>query len=280
MDEMERVAAEVAEEAGRILKEAWGKAKRVELKGAVDLVTETDREAEDLIVGRLRRAFPGHRVVAEEASAGGRPAPPGEAEHVWYVDPLDGTTNFAHSLPQFAVSIALVRGREPQLGIVHDPVRNETFRARSGGGATLNGAPIRVSAVADLDRALVGTGFPYDRRTHLDYYLGFLRDFMLAAQDVRRAGSAALDLCHVACGRLDGFWEWKLHPWDTAAGALIVREAGGRVSDFRGGLFDAHGAETLATNGRLHAAMLAVLAPRLAEPPPWERASVPHARRA
>jgi myo-inositol-1(or 4)-monophosphatase len=271
MEEVERVAAEAVDEAGRVLKEAWGKAKRVEFKGTVDLVTDTDRQVEELIAGRLRRAFPGHRLVAEEASGTERPAPPGEAEHVWYVDPLDGTTNFAHSFPQFAVSLALARGPDVLLGIVHDPVRDETFRARRGGGATLNGSSIRVSAVADLGHALLGTGFPYDRRVYLDYYLGFVRDFILSAQDVRRAGSAALDLCHVACGRLDGFWEWKLHPWDTAAGALIVREAGGRTSDFRGRPFDPHGAETLASNGFLHDALLGVLATRLGVAPPWER---------
>jgi myo-inositol-1(or 4)-monophosphatase len=269
MEEFTRVADQVAEEAGRLLAEAHGKAKRIEFKGAIDLVTETDREAERLIVDRLRSAFPGHRVVAEEASAGTAPERARPAEYVWYVDPLDGTTNFAHSYPQFAVSLALARGEELLLGVVHDPVRGETFRARRGGGATLNGAPIRVSEVDDLDRALLATGFPYDSRSYADYYLGFFRDFMLAAQGLRRAGSAALDLCQVACGRLDGFWEWKLHPWDTAAGALIVCEAGGRVSDFRGARFDPHGEQTLASNGAVHDAMLRLLAVRLADPPPW-----------
>ncbi len=152
-------------------------------------------------------------------------------------------------------------------GIVYDPVRDETFVAHYGRGATLNGEPIGVSTVGDLNRALLGTGFPYDRREHADSYLGFLKDFMLSAQDVRRNGSAALDLCQVACGRFDGFWEWKLRPWDTAAGTLIVREAGGTVSDFHGGPFDLYGQQTLASNGRLHPALVQVLRTRLAAAP-------------
>jgi len=188
--------------------------------------------------------------------------PPHEP-YVWYLDPLDGTTNFAHGFPHFAVSLALERGGKLLLGIVHDPLRNETFCARRGGGASLNGRPIHVSAVTDLEQALLGTGFPYDRREHLDFYLGFLADFMVRAQGVRRVGSAALDLCYVACGRLDGFWEWKLKPWDTAAGALIVAEAGGVVTDFRGAAFDAFGEQTLASNGSLHATMTRILSARL-----------------
>lgn len=275
MNDLARVADQAVEEAGRILLDAHGKAKRVEFKGAIDLVTETDREAERRIVARLRGAFPDHRIVAEEASAGRDPEQARPAEYVWYVDPLDGTTNFAHSYPQFAVSLALARGSEILLGVVHDPVRNETFRARHGGGATLNGSPIGVSDVRDLGRALLATGFPYDSREHADYYLGFFRDFVLTAQGVRRAGSAALDLCHVACGRLDGFWEWKLHPWDTAAGALIVGEAGGRVSDFCGATFDPHGEQTLASNSLVHEAMVRLLAARLVDPPPWGASSQP-----
>jgi myo-inositol-1(or 4)-monophosphatase len=148
-------------------------------------------------------------------------------------------------------------------GIVYDPVREETFIASRGRGATLNGATLRVSAVENLQRALLATGFAYDRQVRTDFYLNFVRDFMHQAQDFRRAGSAALDLCYVACGRFDGFWEWNLRPWDTAAGTLIVREAGGMVSDFRGGAFDLYGEHTLASNGRLHAAMVAVLTARL-----------------
>jgi myo-inositol-1(or 4)-monophosphatase len=249
-------------EAGERLRLAWRESKVIQYKGPVDLVTDTDRELEALVVSRLQREFPQHRIVAEEGTASG--ADQGRrSQYVWYLDPLDGTTNFAHAYPHFAVSLAFARGAELEFGIVHEPIRRETFVARHGGGATLNGEAIRVSAVGDLNRALLGTGFPYDRREHLEFYLSFLGDFMLRAQGVRRSGAASLDLCYVACGRLDGFWEWKLSPWDTAAGALIVREAGGVVTDFRGGTFDLFGQQTFASNGRLHAAMGAVLVNRL-----------------
>ncbi len=265
MDAFERVARAAVEEAGKRLRAAWGESKKIEYKGTIDLVTQTDREVEALVIGHLRRAFPEHVVIGEEASAGGAVSRPGNNQYVWYVDPLDGTTNFAHSHPQFAVSVALARGAELLLGVVHDPIRGETFQARRGCGATLNGESIGVSDVSGLGQALLGTGFPYDRREHIDFYLSFLRDFMLRAHGVRRAGSAALDLCYVACGRFDGYWEWKLRPWDVAAGALVVREAGGVVSDFRGGEFDIFGEQTLATNGHLHAAMVKVLTNRLGE---------------
>lgn len=264
---MERVAVAAVYAAGQRIRAAWQGEKRIEHKGATDIVTETDREVEALVIGQLRAAFPEHHIVAEEASAGTLPAAPANDRYVWYLDPLDGTTNFAHAYPQFAVSLALARGVEPLFGIVHDPIRSETFVARAGHGATLNGIPIHVSPTADLGQALLATGFPYDRREHADFYLGFLRAFMVRAQDVRRAGSAALDLCYVACGRFDGFWEWKLKPWDTAAGVLMVREAGGTTSDFAGEQFDLYGAQTLASNGRLHAALLQVLYPQLGGAP-------------
>jgi myo-inositol-1(or 4)-monophosphatase len=263
MDAFENVARALVADAGARLHAAWGETKIIAYKGVIDIVTETDREIETLLTAELHRAFPDHLVIAEEASAGTELAGPVDDGHVWYLDPLDGTTNFAHGYPQFAVSLALARGRNLLLGIVHDPVRNETFVGRRGGGASLNGRPIHVSAVSDLEQALLGTGFPYDRRDHIDFYLGFLADFMVRAQGVRRSGSAALDLSYVACGRLDAFWEWKLKPWDTAAGALILQEAGGTISDFRGERFDPHGRQTLASNGRLHAAMIEVLSARL-----------------
>lgn len=256
------------DEASPRLRAAWRGAKRVEYKGAIDLVTETDREIEELITARLRQAFPDHVIVGEEASSGSELARPQADEYCWYLDPLDGTTNFAHGFPQFATSLALARGSALLLGIVHDPIRRETFAARVGRGATLNGEPIRVSETGELGRSLLGTGFPYDARIHTDYYVGFFADFLRRVQGIRRGGSAALDLCYVACGRLDGFWEWRLKPWDTAAGALIVREAGGVVSEFRGGAFDLYGQQTLATNGRLHAAMSELLARRLGEEGP------------
>jgi myo-inositol-1(or 4)-monophosphatase len=263
MDELERVARAAVAEAGPLIRAAWQRGKQVEYKGAIDPVTDTDRRVEALVAERLRRAFPDHLIVAEEASAGTTPVRPPADRYAWYLDPLDGTVNFAHGYPMFSIALAVARGPEVLFGIVHDPVRDETFTARPGAGAFVNAAPIRVSETPDLDRALVGTGFPYDTRTHADYYVGFLRDFLGHAQGVRRGGSAAIDLCYVACGRLDGFWEWKLHPWDTVAGALIVREAGGAVGDFRGAPFDPYGPQTLASNGRIHAAMVRVLAQRL-----------------
>jgi myo-inositol-1(or 4)-monophosphatase len=266
MDAFESVARALVANAGERLHAAWGETKVIEHKGVIDIVTETDREIEALVTAELHRAFPDHLVIAEEASVGSEPQRPLDEGYVWYLDPLDGTTNFAHGYPQFAVSLALARGRELLLGIVHDPVRNETFVGRCGGGATLNDRPIRVSTISDLEQALLGTGFPYDRREHVGFYLGFLADLMVRAQGVRRSGSAALDLSYVACGRLDAFWEWKLKPWDTAAGALILKEAGGAISDFRGERFDLHGQQTLASNGRLHPAMIEVLTARLGKP--------------
>ncbi len=263
METFEAVARTAVAEAGERLRAVWRGSKRVEYKGPVDLVTESDREIEALIVERLRAAFPDHLIVAEEASAGISPARPPADRYAWYLDPLDGTVNFAHGHPQFCVALGLAYGAELQLGIVHDPVRDETWFARRGHGATLNGEPIAVSEVSNLEEALLATGFPYDRRTHAAFYLEFVADFLQRACDVRRAGSAALDLCYVASGRVDGFWEWRLKPWDTAAASLIVSEAGGRVSDFANDPFDLYGEQTLASNGRLHATMLAVMKPRL-----------------
>lgn len=261
LDDCLAVALEAVADAAEHLRAVAGGPQAVEHKGEIDLVTATDRELEARIGGRLRRAFPRHRVIGEESSAGGRPQPPAADEWAWYLDPLDGTTNFAHGHPHFAVSLGLARGAELQLGVVADPLRHETFVAVRGRGATCNGRPIAVSPVDGLGGALLGTGTPYDRRAKADLYLGAIKAFMLRAQGIRRAGSAALDLCWVACGRLDGYWEWRLGPWDVAAGGLIVREAGGVLSDFRGAAHDVHGEQTLASNGRIHAEMLALLSP-------------------
>ncbi len=253
------VACEIAEEAGERIREASRSQARIEHKGAVDLVTETDLAIEAFATQRLRGEFPDHLIVGEEASGSGGIARPGDDQLAWYLDPVDGTTNFAHSYPQYAFSLGLARGRVRLLGVVHDPTRRETFVAETGGGATCNGEPIAVSEVGDLSRALIGTGFPYDRREHLDFYFGFLREFIMETHGIRRAGSAALDLCCVASGRLDGFWEWKLKPWDTVAGTVIVSEAGGQVSDFRGAAFEPYGEQTLVSNGRLHQQMIETL---------------------
>ena len=255
------VARDAAAEAAVHLRAAVGQPQRVEHKSAIDLVTETDRAVEALITARLRQAFPDHVVVGEEASAGYRPARPPADRYAWYLDPLDGTTNFAHGHPHFAVSLALARGAEPLVAVVADPLRDETFVAVRQGGATCNGARIRVSRTESVEAALLATGTPYDRRERADHYLATIRTFMMRSQGIRRAGSAALDLCWVACGRVDAYWEWRLGPWDVAAGALIVREAGGAVSDFGGAPHDLFGSETLASNGSLHGAMLALLAP-------------------
>lgn len=252
MQEFAEVALEVVEEAGTRLRVASAETKRIERKGAIDLVTDTDRELEELIVGRLTRSFPDHLIVAEEATGRSSPARPQEGQYVWYLDPLDGTTNFAHGYPQFCVSLALGRGSELLLGLVRDPMRDELFQARRGEGATLNGEAIHVSGIERLDSALVGTGFPYDRRTAADLYLRLMKEVMTRAQGIRRVGSAALDLCALACGRLDGFWEAQLRPWDTAAGALIAGEAGARVTNFAGAGFDLYGDEILVSNGRIH----------------------------
>ena len=258
VDAFESAARLAADAAGAILKRRWHDRGPVEIKSsAIDLVTEVDRACEQAILDVLGSAFPDHAFLAEES--GGR----GSHEFVWIVDPLDGTTNFAHGYPQVSIAIALQRAGESLFGLVYDPIREELFIARRGGGATLNDRRIRVSAAPDLASSLLASGFPYDRRQHADYYLSFFKAFMLRTQGIRRAGSAALDLCWVAAGRVDGFWEWKLKPWDTAAGVLIVEEAGGRASDFRGDGFDAFGDQTLASNGLIHREMVEVLLPLL-----------------
>lgn len=229
LDAFLTVAIDVVREAGSALRQAASEPQRVEHKGAVDLVTETDRAVEALITERLRAAFPDHVVVGEEASAAGGARRPPDDRFAWYLDPLDGTTNFAHGHPHFAVSLGLMRGREALLALVADPLRDETFVAARGAGAALNGAPIRVSTATALGAALLATGTPYDRREQADLYLGVVREFMLRGQGIRRAGSAALDLCWVADGRLDLYYEGGLAEWDVAAGALIAAEAGATV---------------------------------------------------
>jgi myo-inositol-1(or 4)-monophosphatase len=227
-------------------------------KGAVNLVTEVDVAAEDLIVSSLKAAFPDHAVLAEERHADSAPG-----RHTWIVDPLDGTTNYAHGYPVFAVSVALQVDSEVEFGVVYDPNRNELFAARRGMGATLNGAPIHVSQTFPLGASLLATGFPYDIRTSRANNLDNFNRFALCSQGIRRAGSAALDLSYVACGRFDGFWELKLHPWDCAAGYLLVREAGGLVTNFLGTRGSIYERECIASNRLIHEEMQAVLNGRL-----------------
>ena len=249
------IAQEVARQAGSLLKDNWLRTKTVEIKtDIVDLITNVDRAADALITEALHTRLPDHQVLAEESALSG-PASP----YRWYIDPLDGTTNFAHTFPHFAVSLGLTYESHPIVGVVYDPLRDELFCARRGTGASLNGRPIQVSSIPSLDRSMLLTGFPYDRRQRSQFYLSFYQAFMLHTQGIRRSGSAALDLCYTACGRADGFWEWRLYPWDSAAGALIVEEAGGRMSDFGGETFELAGEQLLASNGKIHRALIEVL---------------------
>ena len=265
------VAVRLAHNAGELIRDALGRARNIDRKSPVNLVTEVDREAETRIVGGLQSAFPEHRIVAEESSGdqpGGRPSSDGQP--CWYVDPLDGTTNFVHGLPHCSVSIAMENHGALVAAVVHDPFRGETFAAARDRGATLETTesrrPLGVSATTRLDDSLLVTGFPYDRRDHIDFYMSYMAAFMARARDIRRFGSAALDLCYVAAGRFDGFWEWKLQPWGTAAGALIVTEAGGRVTDYEGNDYDPWGDRILATNAAIHAESVEVLASLPAAP--------------
>ena len=218
-------------------------------KGEVDLVTEIDEQAERVIREELLGTFPSYGMLAEE---GGELA--GDDDTRWIVDPLDGTTNYAHRLPIFCVSIALERDGEVVLGVVHDPMHEETFVAEQGRGATLNGEPINVSDTDELIRALIATGFPYDR-VEMPEALELFGRFAATTQGMRRLGSAALDLCYVAAGRIDGYYERGIWPWDLAAGSVIVEEAGGELTNYRGDVLDLAGREIVASNGRLHPAM-------------------------
>ena len=243
-------AVEIAREAGALLAGYFERRVTFELKGEFDLVTEADRASERMVVERLRSHFPPHGIVAEEG--GGYQSP---SEYRWYVDPLDGTTNFAHGFPVFCVSLALEWKDQRIAGVIYDPTRDELFSAEQGGGAYLSGEAIHVSKVANLAESLVATGFPSHKR-HKNPNIFFYHQITLRTHGVRRAGSAALDLASVACGRFDGYWEFNLNPWDTAAGVLIVEEAGGRVTDFSGGPFQLDSRETVASNGLVHQALL------------------------
>jgi myo-inositol-1(or 4)-monophosphatase len=249
-------AIELAREAGAILREGYGRTHAPERKGRIDLVTEFDRRSEALLIEGIRRRFGDHAVLAEES--GHHPA--AGAAVRWLIDPLDGTTNFAHNYPFFAVSIAAEVAGSVQAGVVYDPVRDELFAAAAGSGATLNGAPVRVSDIERVEDALLVTGFPYDVREYPERSLPLFQAFLTRAQGIRRDGSAALNLCYLAMGRFDGFWEGHLAPWDMAAGVLMVREAGGMVTRYDGAPFDLAGSEILATNGHLHAEMREILA--------------------
>jgi myo-inositol-1(or 4)-monophosphatase len=249
-------AMQMAQDAGNVLMQRLGTAK-VTNKGDINLVTEADLASEQLIIERIRSHYPQHGILAEESGeavmVGGR-----RSEWKWIIDPLDGTTNYAHGYPCFAVSIALEHEGELEIGVVYDPVRNEMFAAERGKGATLNSRTIRVSDVDELNNAMVCTGFPYNVRERPDFARDFA-NFTMAAQAVRRDGSAAIDLAYVACGRFDGFFEDGLHPWDTAAGLVLIQEARGRVSNFDDEPLDIYTLKVLASNGLIHDAMRNVL---------------------
>lgn len=246
-------AAETARQAGQLLAQGLGSGFQIKKKGRINLVTEMDLESERLIVNRIQERFPGHQILAEEEGARRSDSP-----FLWIVDPLDGTTNYAHGYRFFCVSIALEVEGEVALGAVYDPVTDEMFTAQKGEGALLNGKPTRVSSEDSLVDAMLSTGFSYqndDMRRNLELF----NRFIVQARAVRRDGSAALDLCYVACGRFDGFWEISLSAWDVAAGKLIVEESGGSATLFDGSPCSVHDREILATNGRLHPSMMEVL---------------------
>lgn len=250
-----RIAVEAALEAGRILRWHFQRGLEIRYKGEIDLVTEADLASEQAVLARIQSAFPEHRVLAEESGETDRDSP-----WLWVVDPLDGTTNFAHGFPVFAVSIALLHEGQREMAVVYDVMRDELFTARRGEGAFLNGRPIRVTRTPRLEAALLVTGFPYDRQeSPLDNTREFIA-LLKRCHGVLRVGSAALDLASVAAGRLDGYWEFQLSPWDLAAGALLVEEAGGCVTTPRGDPLPPLGTDIVATNGLIHAELLEVLA--------------------
>jgi myo-inositol-1(or 4)-monophosphatase len=248
-------AVEIAREAGALTATYFERRVGYQTKGEFDLVTEADRASEKLVVERLRTHFPAHAIVAEEG--GGHES---SSEYRWFVDPLDGTTNFAHSFPMYCVSMGLERAGEAIAGVVYDPIHQELFTAERGAGAFLNNHRIGVSKVARLNDSLASTGFPSRKRQH-NVNIHFYYQLAMASHGVRRTGSAALDLSYVAAGRLDFFWEFGLKPWDVSAGALLVQEAGGRVADMNGARFSTTGSDNiLADNGTLHEEVLAAFA--------------------
>ena len=256
IEAMEQVAIRAARAAGRVHFKRLSHTNISRKSNAIDLVTEADHESEAAVIDILQRAFPDHAILSEEGGGSSDAV----SEHRWIIDPLDGTTNFAHSFPQFCISIGYERRGRIQLAVIFDAFKRELFVARRGAGASLNHKPIRVSQVRKLDMSLLATGFPYDRRERRRFYLCFWEAFMLRTHGVRRTGSAALDLAWVACGRVDAFWEFGLKPWDVAAGSLLVEEAGGHVSNMDGTKLDISAAQIIASNGRLHRQMVETLA--------------------
>ncbi|MEE8400262.1 MAG: inositol monophosphatase family protein [Desulfobacterales bacterium] len=254
LDLIKRIGVGAAYKGAEVIRTCFGKISQINKKGAIDLVTEADVGSEGEIIRAIRDRFPDHSILAEESGLN-----QGSSDGQWIIDPLDGTTNFAHRVPIFAVSIAFSLKGTIVVGIVLNPMTGELFTATAGQGATLNDKPIAVSNTAPLSESLLVTGFPYDFQENLRPLLDRFSACLCAAQGVRRLGSAALDLCFVACGRLEGYWEQNLHPWDTAAGMLIVKEAGGVVTDFGNTPFGIDQKEILATNGKIHKELLGIL---------------------
>jgi myo-inositol-1(or 4)-monophosphatase len=253
-EDFKRVAIRAALKGGEILAKYRRKTKKIGHKGRINLVTEVDLESENTILKIIKKSFPEHQILTEESQQEKR-----DSLYKWVIDPLDGTTNYAHNFPCYCVSIALEEKKEIILGVVYNPVLDELFLAEKGKGAYLNRKKIFVSQTKKLSQSLLATGFPYDIRESDINNLDHFANFALHGQAVRRAGAAALDLSYLAMGRFDGFWELKLSPWDTAAGSLLVLEAGGRVTDFSGGKYSIYGKDILATNGKIHKKMMEVL---------------------
>lgn len=248
-----RVGIAAAFKAAEILRMKLGRLEEIRKKGATDLVTEADAQSEKVIIDTIRRAFPNHGILAEESGGGC------SRRDCWIIDPLDGTTNFTHEFGLFSISIAYSRGAEVVLGLVLSPMTDELFIATRDGGASLNGQPIRVSETPRVADSLLVTGFPYDLENRFDAMIARFVNCLKVAQGVRRLGSAALDLCYVACGRFEAFWEQNLKPWDTAAGALIASEAGAVITDFSNSVFGLDKKEILASNGKIHQEMISLL---------------------
>lgn len=245
---------DTAKGAGEIIGGNYGRKQSIHYKGEINIVTDVDRMSEAYIVGRIRSAYPEHGILTEESAEHVSPSP-----YRWIVDPLDGTTNYAHGYPFFCVSIAVEKEGAIVAGAVFDPLRDELFTASSGGGAFLNGSRIRVSATDRLRQSLLSTGFAYDVNTAKDNNLDYFREFVFTGQAIRRDGSAAIDMCYLACGRFDGFWELSLKPWDTAAGLLLLIEAGGVATCLDGSSYDIRKPDIVASNGLIHAQMLEVV---------------------
>jgi myo-inositol-1(or 4)-monophosphatase len=255
-DQLLEVARDSARIGGEILLSGFRllKKEQVRTKGAGDFVTEMDHRSEEAVIRRIRESYPDHEILAEESGAG-----PGRGGMRWIIDPLDGTTNYVHGVPFFCVSVAVERDGITEAGVVFDPVHRETFWAVRGGGAFLNGPAIHVSGKTVLSEGFFASGFPWRSKEYLDPYLASFKDLFETSSGIRRMGSAAIDLCYTACGRFDGFWEMKLKPWDIAAAALILTEAGGVVSDFRGGDRYMESGNVAAANPSLHPGLLAVV---------------------